>query len=87
MWLGARIFASIVLGISASSNATAVPDSSAPGLEVIPWVFSFAAAFIFLDLQRRRELMLWRNLGLWPGTVVAVALVPGAVVELVLRFL
>lgn len=80
-WLAARIFANIVLAFAASFQASAVLAVSVPGLEMIPWVLAFVAAFLYVDMLRRHESIFWRNLGFHPVVVVAVAMVPGGLIE------
>jgi hypothetical protein len=65
-WLFSRAVAAAVL-------ATA-PGGGGDGLAVVAWVMGFSSALTYVDLRRRKELMLFRNLGLNPVAVVAVAL-------------
>jgi hypothetical protein len=65
-WLFSRAVAAAVLATT--------PGGSIGGFVVVAWVMGFSSALTYVDLRRRKELMLFRNLGLNPVAVVAVAL-------------
>jgi hypothetical protein len=82
-WLFARVLAAGVLAVQAATPGMGGSGhaDSIGGVAVTAWVLGFSAALVYVDLRRRRELMLLRNLGVSPGGAVVMALGVGTLVE------
>lgn len=73
-WLFARALAAVVLSLQASALSPGAQSQPDLGLVVVMWVIGFSAVLVYMDVRRRKEWLLLRNLGLSPVGAITISL-------------
>lgn len=86
LWLVARLSVmAMYLAIAVTSGGPiATKGLDVRGPMVPPWVLVVTGTLLFVDLHRRKELVLFHNLGVPTGTAVALGFLPAVLLEVVL---
>lgn len=84
IWIVSRLMAMSVFAMAAAAGGD---DFSPTGLMINGWSVVMTAGLVLLDLHRRKELMLLKNLGIRVSSAMLIGTIPGAVAESVLVML
>ena len=78
LWFLARIMALVVIAWAADVSGVDLSDMSAP---LPAWTLPACAALVFVDLRRRKEVVLLHNLGVTTANAVAFGTIPSVLIE------
>jgi hypothetical protein len=85
LWLVARLAAMAVHAMAvAMYGKSGVVDGDLSGVLPI-WTLALAPCLVYLDLRRRRELMLLHNLGVTTASAIAIGVIPAMLLEAALQ--